>query len=284
MQDKYIISFAEKDDFKEIVTKLDSYFEKEKGYFNSLVPVLYGKGKNTYKNHIIVKDKNKIIGIIAVKKNVINIDDKQYSFLLLGSLAVDFEYRNQGIMGMLFDFILNKYSSEVDFFGLSGKFDRYKRFGFFPSEKMYKYDYSKKEIKYSFISVNVDNVFFCKRLHDVEKIRVNRSNMLDSLYMWEYKPFIIKDGENEIGYLIYNHKFNIVEEIVLLDNNLINEVMHSFAGFINLDTSLKLSMINLYLKDFIASNILYEEYFERTLYKIINPELKSIYIPRSDLI
>lgn len=283
---QYTISFSEEKDFREIVDKLDLYFEKEPGYFENLVPVLYKKGKNTFQNHIVVKDGDKIVGIIAVKKNILSINNEEYSFVLLGSLAVDFEYRNQGIMGMLFDFILNKYSNEVDFLGLSGKFDRYKRFGFFPSEKMYKYDYCKKSINddYSFVRVNEENVAFCEELYKKEAFKVFRSEMIDNLCMWEYKPYIVKKNNKEIGYLIYNHKFNIIEEIILLDNNLLNDVIYSFINLINMNTSLKISMANRHLKEFIDKDILFEEYFERTLYKIINPKLKGVYVPRSDLI
>lgn len=283
---QYTISFSEEKDFREIVDKLDLYFEKEPGYFENLVPVLYKKGKNTFQNHIVVKDGDKIVGIIAVKKNILSINNEEYSFVLLGSLAVDFEYRNQGIMGMLFDFILNKYSNEVDFLGLSGKFDRYKRFGFFPSEKMYKYDYCKKSINddYSFVRVNEENVAFCEELYKKEAFKVFRSEMIDNLYMWEYKPYIVKKNNKEIGYLIYNHKFNIIEEIILLYNNLLNDVIYSFINLINMNTSLKISMANRHLKEFIDKEILFEEYFERTLYKIINPKLKGVYVPRSDLI
>lgn len=283
---QYTISFSEEKDFREIVDKLDLYFEKEPGYFENLVPVLYKKGKNTFQNHIVVKDGDKIVGIIAVKKNILSINNEEYSFVLLGSLAVDFDYRNQGIMGMLFDFILNKYSNEVDFLGLSGKFDRYKRFGFFPSEKMYKYDYCKKSINddYSFVRVNEENVAFCEELYKKEAFKVFRSEMIDNLYMWEYKPYIVKKNNKEIGYLIYNHKFNIIEEIILLDNNLLNDVIYSFINLINMNTSLKISMANRHLKEFIDKEILFEEYFERTLYKIINPKLKGVYVPRSDLI
>ena len=37
---QYKISFSEEKDFREIVDKLDLYFEKEPGYFENLVPVL----------------------------------------------------------------------------------------------------------------------------------------------------------------------------------------------------------------------------------------------------
>ena len=238
-------------------------------------------------SNCIVKCNDEIVGIIAVKKKNIHINDETFSFVLLGSLAVDFDYRNQGIMGLLFDYILTTYSNEVDFFGLSGSFDRYKRFGFFPSEKMYKYKYDLKPLDnnpYVFELVNDETVKICEELYLKQSYKVERENMIDNLYMWEYKPHIIKKDGNVIGYLIYNPKINIVEEIILVDNTEINDVLYSFVAFINLETGLKICINNDYLKNYISENVSFEEYFERTLYKIQNPKLKGIYIPRSDLI
>lgn len=282
---EFNISFAKEDEFVEIVNKLDLYFDKFPGYFESLVPVLYKKGKNTASNHIVVKCDDKIVGMIAVKENKIKLGEEEFSFVLLGSLAVDFEYRNQGIMGLLFDFILNKYSY-CDFLGLSGKFDRYKRFGFYPSEKSFSYSYKLKNdvCKYIYEEVNQDNVGLCKELHEKEYFKVYRDDMIDNLYMWEYKPYIIKDGNKNLGYLVYNHKNNIIEEIRLFDYSLVNDVIYDFSCFIKMDTNLKVSMANRYLVDYLDSDLSYEEYIERTLYKINNPKLKGIYIPRSDLI
>ena len=83
---------------------------------------------------------------------------------------------------------------------------------------------------------------------------------------------------------MYNHKYNIIVEIKLYDYNLINDVVYNFCSFMDVDTNLKISMANSYLVDYLDDNLSYEEYIERTLYKINNSKLKGIYIPRSDLI
>ena len=186
MENKFEICFAKDYEFKEIVDKLDLYFDKFPGYFESLVPVLYKKGKNTSSNHIVVKYESRIVGMIAVKENKIMLGEDEFSFVLLGSLAVDFDFRNQGIMGLLFEFILDKYS-DCDFLGLSGKFDRYKRFGFYPSENSYSYSYKKisDDYKYTYELVNENDINICLELHNKEYFKVFRENMLDNLYMWD---------------------------------------------------------------------------------------------------
>lgn len=285
MDFKYKIEFSKEEDFNTILKLLHKCFEKEDGFFQKLVPVLYKEGKNTYKNHIIVKDNETIIATIAVKKDTISIDDKSYDFLILGSLGVDQEYRNQGIMGKLFEFILNKYQNEVDFFVLSGIFERYKRFGFYPSSKLEKVVYPKGNgVSYQIEPLKEEDIEFAANLYNEKKYKVIRKEFADSINEWTYGPIIIKRGNERFGYFIYNGLNNIVEEIVLKDNSIINDVLSSFSCMINNELGLKLTIANKELLPFIDKSLKVEEYFEKTLYKIENKDLKEIYIPKSDMI
>lgn len=282
---KYKIEFAKQKDYKDILDIIHKCFEKEDGFFQNLVPVLYKEGKNPYKNHIIVKDNDCIIATIAIKEDDILINNKKYKFLILGSLGVDHNYRNQGIMGALFEFILNKYRSVVDFFVLSGLFDRYKRFGFFPSAKLEKVIYPKgNEVLFDIEPFKQEDIEFAYNLYNEKSYKVIRNDFFDSLNMWTYAPIMIKKGKERLGYFVYNGLNNIIEEIVLKDYSIINEVVSTFACMINNELGLKLTPANKELLPCIDSSLLKEEYFEKTLYKIENKELKEIYIPKSDLI
>ena len=53
---KYLIEYAKESDYPTILNLIHKAFEKEDGFFQNLVPVLYKEGKNAYKNHIVVKD------------------------------------------------------------------------------------------------------------------------------------------------------------------------------------------------------------------------------------
>lgn len=281
----YNIEFAKEEDYVDIINLLHKCFEKENGFFQKLVPVLYKEGKNPYKNHIVVKDGNKIIANIAVKKDVISIDGKLYDFLILGSLGVDQAYRNQGIMGKLFEFILNKYTPEVDFFVLSGIFERYKRFGFYPSSKLEKVIYPKdRGVSVMIEPFTPEDIEFAYNLYNEKNYKVIRNDFFDSLNEWTFAPIMVKRGNEKLGYFIYNGLNNIIEEIVLKDNSLVNDVVSSFACMINNDLGLKLTISNKELLPYIDKSLPIEEYFEKTLYKIENQELKEIYIPKSDMI
>ena len=67
MQKEYQIMPAKKEEFSLIVNKLDRFFGFELGYFENLVLTLYKKGINTYKDHLVVKDNDEIIGIGSVE-------------------------------------------------------------------------------------------------------------------------------------------------------------------------------------------------------------------------
>ena len=89
MQDfKYKIEYAKESDYSVILNLIHKCFEKEDGFFQKLVPVLYKEGNNPYKNHIVVKDEDNIIATIAIKEDIINIKNNTYNFLILGSLGV----------------------------------------------------------------------------------------------------------------------------------------------------------------------------------------------------
>ena len=53
---------------------------------------------------------------------------------------------------------------------------------------------------------------------------------------------------------------------------------------INNELGLKLTPANKEVLPFIKQSLRKEDYFEKTLYKIENKDLKEIYIPKSDII
>ena len=281
----YKIEYAKEQDYENILNLIHKCFEKENGFFQKLVPVLYKEGKNAYKNHIIVKDNDMIIATIAIKEDTILIDDKSYKFLTLGSLGVDHNYRNQGIMGALFEFILTNYKDRVDFFVLSGLFERYKRFGFYPSTVLKQAVYNpSNSVKYIIEPFKEEDIEFAYNLYNKKNYKVVRETFFDSLNEWTFMPLMIRDNKKSLGYMIYNGVTSLVEEIVLTDYSIVNDVVSSFASMINNKVGLKITISNKELHSFINKDIVIEEYFEKTLYKIENENIKEIYIPKSDLI
>ena len=86
---------------------------------------------------------------------------------------------------------------------------------------------------------------------------------------------MIKRGEERVGYFIYNGLNNIIEEIVLEDYSIVNDVVSTFACMINNELGLKLTPANKEVLPFINQSLRKEDYFEKTLYKIENKDLKE---------
>lgn len=281
----YNIMFAQEDDFKELSVKINKYFDKDQSYFRNLVPLLYKSGINTYDKHIVCKNEiNEIVGVCAIYQKTIYLkENKQYKFIVIGTMSVDQEYRNLGIMSNIFKFIFDNFDDKVDFYCLSGSYERYKNFGFLPSFKTYKYLFNIKEhINYSFELLTENKISDYINFYNNQEEKVNRDNFYDCIRMWQYIPYGIKLNNNIIGYLVYDIKQNIVQEIFLNDNRLITDVMENFSCFNSKQCYLKIHKYNTYYNEYI--DLYKEDHFERTLYKILNSEIKEIYIPRNDLI
>lgn len=285
MQKKYQIMPAKKEEFSLIVDKLDRFFGFESGYFKNLVLTLYKDGINTYEDHLVVKDSDEIIGIVAAQKKKLLIDEKEYIGMLIGSLSVDPRYRNQGIMTMILNYLDETYRKEVDFFALSGNYDRYHRFGFDYSAEIYQYKYfsTNQNASYSFRKVSDYDKEFCHKLHYQSNYKVERRNIIDNLYMWKYQAYLILKDGYPFGYFVLNPTSDIVEEIIVLNENEINDVLNSVSYYLKKSISIKIAPTNYHIERLLSSNFK-EEYTERNLYKIINEELKTVYIPRCDLI
>ena len=119
------IRFALEKEFKEIIKCANKFFDKSDGYFETLVPVLYKDGINTYKNHIIALKDDVIIGILAYKEIIQN----DCKCIAIGTVCVDANLRGQGVMNKLFDFLFNSVCNN-DGYVLIGNYELYKRFGF----------------------------------------------------------------------------------------------------------------------------------------------------------
>lgn len=287
MDYKFQIKQALESEMPEIISKLDYYFAKEPGYFEELVPVLYHRKINTANHHLVVKDNQKIIGVMAVKINQLISYNNTYQVALIGSLGVDPAYRNQGIMSMLFEYVINDYAKGVDFLALSGDYKRYKRFGFEPGAKIECYKYTPKisiDDRYDFKTVDLDMVNYCQKLYEKEAFMFNRKDFLSHITMWKYQPYIIFNNGLPIGYFVINPSNFIVEEIMLEDKTMVDEILYGIATFFQKEIRLKVSINNDYYCNYISSSIIPEVYFERNLYRINNSKLSNVLVTRCDLI
>ena len=272
------IRFALEHEFKEIVKCANKFFDKNDGYFETLVPILYKNGINTYKNHIIALKKNMIVGILAYKEILQN--DSKY--IAIGTVCVDANFRGQGIMNQLFNFLFDNVSNN-DGYVLIGNYDLYKRFGFEKSNDSLLHYFEKVNNNFTFKKINYDSdLTKSKKLYESIDYKVNRDNLILNIMMWCNEPYKIYKDDNEIGYLIYNARKNVIDEIVLEDYSIIVNLLESFSYFKDNVVSLRTPIVENQLTKFLKEQR--KEISKDKLLIKSNKNIKGIYIRSSDLI
>lgn len=286
MINKLQIEFSIKEDFNTIKNKVTSYFNVSDDHFEKYVPILYQDGINTYDKHVVAKVEDEIVGVLAFYNKTIIIKNKHYNFLGIGSICVDPSFRKLGIMTKMWEFVFKHFDNQIDFYVLSGDYTRYINYGFHPQPLpiVYKYGVSDNNTFQFEFARDIDEQLLLD-FHNTKENKVLRDGVcLASMKMWGIVPVLIKHNDDLFGYLLYDGRYGVVEEVVINDYKSINDVMSSFTNLIKRETGLKVSILNEDLKEFIQPNIEWIECPERTLYKILNPEIKNIYVPRNDLI
>ena len=280
------IEFALENDFDEILKKITLFFEKEDDFFKIYVPTLYKEGKNTYKNHIVAKYQNKIVGVLAFVVKDLYALNQTFRLAVVGSICVDKNFRNLGIMTNMFNLLYKTYDDKIDVYALLGKEERYRHYGFSKIDESKLYHYEKKDFGYSFVLMNEDNYVESLSIYNTLEYRVNRDDIFfDSLRMWYDQPYLIYKDKEYLGYLTYNFRNDRVEEVCLnKDYSFINDIMQSFAFFKNIDLALKITKQNLFIERKVKHIKELSFLQEKCLCRILNPKLEGVYIPRHDLI
>ena len=187
------IRFALEHEFNEIVKCANKFFNKDDGYFETLVPILYKNGINTYKNHIVALKNNMIVGILAYKEIIQN--DSKY--IAIGTVCVDANCRGQGIMNQLFNFLFDNVCNN-DGYVLIGNYDLYKRFGFEKSNDSLLHYFEKVNNYFTFKKINYDSdLTKSKKLYESIDYKVNRDNLILNIMMWCNEPYKIYISKTE---------------------------------------------------------------------------------------
>lgn len=277
------ILFAKKEDFSQILEKIDLFFEKKKGEFQQLVPILYKEGINTFDKHIVAKDENKIVGVLAFIKKELNIANKVLNVIGIGTVCVDQNYRGRGIMTRMFDLLFKTFDNQIDAYSLFGSYDRYKYFGFNKLEQSLGFKINKAYHGFTFLHINKAGEQM-RVLYEKQNYRVDRVDTFDDIInMWSDKTFTIHKDNKEVGYLIYSESKNLVHELVVNDDVLVNSILESFAYFLNHSINFKVTRVNNHQQKYVQYNESLE-FDERQLCRTINKNIKDIYVPRNDLI
>lgn len=277
------IRFANENDFSTILEKIDLFFGKEKGYFTALVPTLYREGYNSFRNHIVAISNNQIVGVLAFKNKYLLLDKTKYKISVLGTICVDKNFRNQGVMSEMINYLFQN-NGNIDCYALIGNPLLYGRFGFVKVQDSLLYNVVGDNAYFDFEKITNDSdLSFAKELYNSKKNRVLRDSFVNHLLMWNNEAYKIKSGTIEIGYLIYNPRMRIIEEIELIKDDFIVNAIKSFSCVKKETMRMKINKHNIDKQRYFSSFIS-ERFEEKLLIKTSKKELENLFVLNADMI
>ena len=212
------IYLPSKEDNKKIIRILNGIFKK---HFPSLIPSLYGKGKNSMEYHYCLEEDGKLNGIVCAYPSTINVGPVSIKGLGIGMVSTRKSARGKGVMTTLLNHILGSANESYDIAYLTGRRKRYEHFGFYPAGVNYIYDISGTSIQ-KYKNGNPYTVKKVKSEEDINAVNelsktgyqvVERPNTSDAevLRNWYAKLYLLlKDGA-PVGFM--NVQLNKIERV-----------------------------------------------------------------------
>jgi predicted acetyltransferase len=245
------ISILPKHRFQEMIAFANNQFFKNENFgFEEFQPKVYLNSEDA-RNHYIYELDEEIVGLVGIYPT----DFLGLKMMGVGTVCVDPEYRNQGIMSSMFRFLEKEVEPNYDLAFLSGDKFRYQNYGYYKTGRYFSFQFNLR----SFSGKDYSNLNFKK--YDLQNTETD--NLLHKLYQKDGNPIgrksesyfqILKTHFSEIhlleedGYLIYNPYTKTIREIVSR-NKAIPEIIYNFMYKMNLkDISYEVSFDNPNLK------------------------------------
>ncbi|MDD4000229.1 MAG: GNAT family N-acetyltransferase [Bacilli bacterium] len=215
--------------FQEMLHCANNIFFKNETYgFEEFQPKVY-LDSDYAKNHYIYEYEGKIVGLLGIYPT----DYLGLKLMGIGSVCVDPEYRKQGIMSSLFQYLEEEVESNYDIAYLSGEKFRYQYYGYyktgsylsfrFKSRSFKGRDYSKLNLeKYDSQNPETDSL-----LHTLYKKTGNPVGRKTESYYHVLGTHFSEIYLLDDGYLVYNPYTNAIREIAFGNKDVI-EIISSF--------------------------------------------------------
>lgn len=224
-----IVAFANRQ-FSEGKTEID---------FLKIQPKIYCHPGQHLENHFIHEENHEIAGLIGTYPT----EYLGLKLLGVGTVCVDSQYRNLGIMQKMFADLHREIEPKYDLIYLSGEKTRYEHLGFYKTGRLVKFriklsSFKNMDLRILTISPYTDNSpAINEKLNEfysskANPIRREEGCYLDVLKTHNAEVFLI--GEKDLsGYIVYNRQKNTISEVVL-KNEGIEAAIFNFMMFANL--------------------------------------------------
>lgn len=165
---------------------------------------------NHQNNHLLIKD-DKVAAHIGVLEKTVTINNKTYPIAMYGGIAVNKDFRGQGLFKKLFGEVLSLCNSVVLHLLWSDQLDMYEKFGFYPAIEQIEFNQSLEDAE-GFEPTSL-NELSDKQIEQIktiynrqDDIRINRSNLDWEIlkHITSTNLYIKKSDDNIQNYFFMN--------------------------------------------------------------------------------
>lgn len=196
--------------------------------FECILPRIYWKD-NKDMIHFGLFDDGKLVSSIGVyKETFVNDEGVSITSGCVGAVSTLPEYRNKGYFSLLMKHVMRyiKRSKKYDIAMLSGKYERYSRFGFEYAGSSFRFNVKKSDA-HSILTmheVKSDSIQYLREIlgmyNSIQQHAIrNIDNIYKYLVTWKSKPFVFEDSERVVGYACI--KGNEIFELYYKENYLL---------------------------------------------------------------
>ena len=238
------------EDNKKLISFLDEVFFTDdpegRDFFNLLPKCYKDEYRPAYNNFVVQDEKGEFRAAIGSFYNDMTVGGDPIKACCIGNVAVGKNYRSMGYMIELMEMsVADMGKNGVDVAYLGGQRQRYGYFGFEMSGTVYRFNFSRSAYRHSLkampCGLNVEkldpqdsaSMAEIEKIYSKLPIRSNRKaqNYYDILTSWRDRPYILKNGDEFVGYFIFDHFKNCINEFDVVDPkyfpNLVAAVMEN---------------------------------------------------------
>jgi len=210
----YTVTQLTLDDYDEAILMASNARGRDKNYFPDAYPYIYKQVYGQIINNYAIKIDGKIRAMLRITPEEIVVGDKVLKIAIIGDVSTDPDYRNQGLMGIMMNFAVEKMSKDgTDISYLSGDRHRYRYFGFEIGGTKTSFYISKQNLKQ--LNLKPENLIF----EEVDSIDLPTSKILNEMFQklpmhtkrkdelffdtctsWHRKLILVKKDGNLVGY------------------------------------------------------------------------------------
>jgi len=274
-----------KHEFNKVIDFANKQFNLD---FVSFLPRIYGD-KDNYKYHYIYEVNKELLGMFLAKPYRYG----NLKMLGIGSLCVEKNHRNKGIMQDMFHFIEKELEINHDILYLSGDKTRYEHFGYYKSGVKCTLRIKEKNLEEFDISKMMIRV--AEDCHTLSILKENYQRSLETfanIARDSQKIIYVFSEEQKQGYAIYDKKTNEILEICgnIEELKIIKSIILKNKGiFVHYITNMKKAKkFYEYAEDYSITNLVnikiinYKKVIKNLLKKVENKQKGKIILRTKD--